>query len=330
MVKKLDADEMSDRDDDLPVLADDDTPDDAPVATKASVLDDMEDHEEHLKGLLSDEELAALEDDGDDDGDEGEGDPEEGDDDGAEPQGAAPEADEPARPEAQAAPPPAAIELTPEQIAEIETAHEAAEAKALEDWRDGELTDAELQAQLKAIRAETAQKHRDAMDAIAEEREATEWQKVVDTFHADARAYIADHPGLEKPEALADFDRHVRLVTGNARFEGRSNVEKLAAAHRLYIAEAKELGLKAPPMKAAKKPAEAEPEPEAAKPAARKPKPEVVPTLGRVPAAATNSASDGKWGQLQTIMDRGTPEEVERAMAGLSDEEREAFASADV
>lgn len=326
--KDLDPDELKDRDDDLPVLTDDEGSDDVVSKTDASVLDDMEDHEEHLKGLLSDEELAALEGD-DEDADEGDDDTAGG---AAEDEAAAAQAEEPA-PVAQQpepAPAPASFELTPEEKARIETEHETAEEKALEDWRDGELTDDELKARMREIRTESEQKRQAAVEAKALEQEEAEWSKVVEVFHTDARDYIAQHPGLEAAETLAEFDRHVRAVTGNARFDGMSNAQKLAAAHRLLLAEAEILQIDVPKMQGGgKKKAEAKAEPEPA-PKPKKAKPDVVPTLGRVPAAATNTASDGKWGNLATIMERGTPAEIEKAMAGLSEEEREAFASMDV
>ena len=343
--KQLEHDELNDQDDDLPILADDDQTTDQEGADDSDDADDsggeydiraeMDDSDNHVLGLLTDDELAAL--NADDETEEDEPEPE--------PEPVAAEDDDPApagdpaedqAPQAQ----PQAFELTEEQIDQINAEAKAARQEALDKWRDGDLTDDELQTAID----EAEQLKENARQAAIEQAERAKAEEAFEarkaSFIEDARTYLSkDYPDLAKPEHLAEFDRHVRSVTASPRFEGKSNREMLEAAHRLYAAEAEVLGITVPALKrAAKSAAEPapKPEPKAETPAKprRAPKPEVVPTLARVPAAATNSAADGKWGSIAAryqAADRdGDVAAMERIMASLSDEEREAFASMDI
>lgn len=333
--KQLDRDELNDQDDDLPVLADDDQTTNQEGADDSDDTDDsgdeydiraeMDDFDNHVLGLLTDDELAAL--DGDDDAEE----------DDPEPEPAAVQDDDPApagdpaesqAPQAQ----PQAFELTAEQIDQINAEAKAARQELLDKWGDGDLTNEELHAAVE----ETEQLKENARQAALEQAEQAKADEAFEarkaSFTETARAYLTkDYPDLAKPEHLAEFDRHVRSVTASPRFDGKSNREMLEAAHKLYAAEAEVLGIEVPaPKRAAKRAADPAPEPKPAK----RTKPEVVPTLARVPAAATNSAADGKWGSVAAryaeAERNGDVSGMEKIMGSLSEDEREAFASMDI
>lgn len=334
---QLDQDELNDQDDDLPVLTDDQTAnqegtddDDAPDSSdEYDIRAEMDDSDSHVLGLLTDDELAAL--NGEDEADED--DPEDGAAAVQENDPAA--AGNPGEDQATQAQPPS-FELSQEQIDQINAEAKAARQEALDKWRDGDMTDEELQAAIDA--AEQAKE--DARLAAQEQAEQAKAEEVFEarkaSFMQDARAYLTtDYPDLAKPEHLQEFDRHVRSVTASPRFEGKTNREMLEAAHRLYAAEAEVLGIAVPALKrAAKSDAKLAPKAEVPAKPRRASKPEVVPTLARVPAAATNNAADGKWGSIAAryqAADRdGDVAAMERIMASLSDDEREAFASMDI
>jgi hypothetical protein len=341
-------DNTTPEDDDLPILTDEDqTETDQTAAGEDEddagdqdgdtydIRDELDDNDKHVLGLLTDEEIAAL---AEDEGGEDEPDPEEdADDAGQADASAAPDdqVQDAAKPDPEPQAQPAQVELTEDEITQINEAAKAARKEAMDKWRDGDLTDDELQEQMDAAeraREEARQqiiadRQQQAEDEAFEQRQAA--------FHEVARDYLTkDYPDLATPAHLAEFDRHVRSVTVSPRFAGKTPREMLEAAHRLYIAEAEVLGIEAPPLKGAAKSAapapKAEPKP-APKPAARK-KPEIVPTLARVPAAATNSAADGKWGALQAKFDAcgSDVRAQEKLLSTLSEEEMEAFASMDL
>ena len=347
--KQIDRDELNDQDDDLPVLTDDQTEtdqtesddDDASDSSdEYDIRSEMDDHDNHVLGLLTDEELAAI--NGDDEQDE-----DEGEEDDFEPEPAkAGAGDDPEQvddtPQDQQTPQaqPESFELTQEQIDQINADAKAARQEALDKWQDGDMTNDELQEAIEAAEQAKEEARLAAQEQAerAKAEEAFEARKA--SFMQDARAYLTtDYPDLAKPEHLQEFDRHVRSVTASPRFEGKSNREMLEAAHKLYAAEADVLGIAVPALKRAAKSdakTDTKPAPKAEAPAKprRAPKPEVVPTLAKVPAAATNSAADGKWGSVAARYaqaDRdGDVAAMERIMASLSPEEAEAFASMDI
>ncbi|SDX73777.1 hypothetical protein [Roseicitreum antarcticum] len=344
---QLDHDELNDADDVVPVLVDYDTAEaaeadaadqdidqDAAENDGYDIRDDLDDSNKHVLGLLSDEELAALNDDEDDD--EGDDDPDAeaaGEEDQPEAEDTAKadvdaeqEADE--GPDATAQAQPAQVELTAQQLADIKAAEKAARTAAMEKWKDGELTDDELDSEWEAAAEAAHAKTQEIQNQHVQQKAQQDWDQVVETFHNDARSYLTGNPDLKKPEHIAEFDRHVKAVTASPRYDNMTNTQKLAAAHKLYLAEAETLGFEAPPLVKAPAP---NPKP-AAVPAPKRAakRPEIVPTLNKIPAAASNSEADGKYGQLEALMDTGTPEQIEAAMARLSPDEREAFASMDL
>lgn len=197
---------------------------------------------------------------------------------------------------------------------------EAAEArrKVLQAYDDGDLTTSELNAQMDEIDGQMKA-------AISSAREEVLYKQEVTAFRDEALRYLEQVPELKDEAHIAAYDRHVRAITGNPDMNRLTVRQKLEAAHRLYIAESSVLGRSVPSLPVAKK---AEPTPPAK--TMLTPKPDPVPTLARVPAAATTEVNGGRWAALQARFDAAGPAERERIMAGLSDNEREEFASADI
>lgn len=344
MPKDLDRDELNDRDDPVPVLADDDEQqegqqteagdddanqnDDAGYDIRADMADDDRDH---VLGLLSDEELAALDDDGDEDEADHHGDEDEPPVAAAEPEPPAEAgADGPPAPDPAEATAPA-VDLTEDEISQINEATKAARQEALDKWKDGDLTDDDLQAAFDAADQAKEEARQAAVAAKEEARAAEAFEQVKVAFAAIARDYLTkDYPDLAKPEHLAEFDRHVRAVTTSPLYVGHTHRQMLEAAHRFYITESETLGRAAPPIAGAAAKDEAASTPRQRAPQ-RPAKPEVVPTLARLPAAATNATADGKWGALAARYNAATTaDEREAILAPLSAEEMEAFSSMDI
>lgn len=298
--------------------ADDDLPEieDAPS-------DDEEWTEEDMR-LLSDEERAAL---FGDDEDKGEADAADEGDDESEPADEA-ASDDTAQDDADdvitgtQAPDVSALD------AEIE-ALDAAKVAAFDDWEDGNISRDEYLDKLKELDA--AAKETVAKRAVA----AAQEQAIYDAFISTAKGYFGEYPDLATQAHAEAYDRHVRAITGDPRYQSLTHRQMLEAAHRLYAAEADVLGLNVPRPKGKAKPAaEPTPAPEAkADPApARKPRPgdKAPVTLRNVPNAAPVSASDGKYSSLAQRLENASPEEYERILGSMSVEEAEAFASMDV
>jgi hypothetical protein len=310
----LEHDELDDRPD--PV-------DTAPAANRYDIRSEMDEDEKHLLDLLTDEELAALAED-----DEAEDSETVQDGNEAPPEEAAPEPVEDAKapPADQSVP---QVDLTPEQIAEIEAGEKAAIRTALDEWRDGTLTDEELEARIDEAKKGARDAMEDAMAAILDQQAEAQFQKKVEAFQAEARTYLDANPGLKGTKEIRAYDAHVRAITGNPDFDHLNPGQVLQLAHRRYLVDAEALGLAAPPVasKADAKPKATPPAPAAP---ARKPRPDPVPTLARVPAAATNAAVDGEWAAAEEAFRRASPIEREQILMRMGPDKAEYFASLDM
>lgn len=308
--------------------ADEDLPDLPVLADEGDEYDPLQDMDEDERawaksGILSDEELAALS-EGDEEGDAETDEPE------APP--AANEQQNATQTDAAATPPaddlPAT--LTEEQIAKIDEDFAAAQKSALDEWRDGMLTDAELEAKLADARKAARDAERAAIEAIRDAQAEAAWNRRVQAFQAEAQTFLNDNPHLKGEREIKRFDQIVRQVTGDPDLVALTDREKLELAAERYEADARRLKLALPAGKPKPK-AEAKAEaPPAQKP--ESPLRQAVPTLANVPVAAANSATDGKWSALQAQFDEleGNPHAQERFLERLTDEEREAFSSMDV
>lgn len=328
--------------DDLPILADDAYEDEDQDVGEDDydIISELEDDERHILDMLTDEEREAL---GVGDDDDGDPDPAEEDPDG--------EADEPAQPEDDAAAtnetaynrateedaPPQSADLSDDDISQIDADIKAQRAALREKWRDGDLTDQEFDDQDDALAASRESAIAAAREQKAQQAEEQAREALQSALIEEARALVAKHPDFlaNGKEHLMGLDRHVRAVAESPRYAGMSAKDMMGAAMRLYVAEGEAMGFEVPgaadfakPARPAARNKQQKAQQEAPKPKTAKPEP--PKTLARVPAAATNSTVDGKWGALQHIMKTGTVDEQERAMASLSDEEREIFASMDI
>ena len=339
---QLDRDELNDQEDEQAALTEDQTKtsqqegddDDAPDSSdEYDIRNEMDDNDNHVLSLLTDDELAALNGDDEDEGEEDD------------PQPAAAQEDDPAQAgnpaqDQAAQAQPQSFELSHEQIDQINAEAKAARQEALDKWRDGDMTDEELQGAIDAAEQSKEEAYIAAMEQAEQAAQDAQIEQMKASFREVAREYLTkDYPELASDKHLAKFDRHVRIVTGSDDYAGKTHREMLEAAHRLYAAEADILGVEVPMPKhqrAAKRAAESPQKPikSPSETSAKRSKPEVVPTLARVPAAATNTAADGKWGSIaaryQAADREGDVAGMERIMASLSDEEREAFASMDI
>lgn len=326
--------------DDLPIMVDDDQEQGADAAQVEDAAEDSgadDDFSDDDLSMLTEEERAAvLASDDDADGDESEASADEAQaqaatevhaDDGAA-QAPAPETTPAATNEVTETAP-----KTESQQPDISGALDAltAEANTARDtafaaYEDGEITADEYKAQL-------AQIDRDLTSRAANIRDEAQFEDVKTRFMGEASRYLTEVPQLREDAHIQGFDRHVRAVTGNPDLQHLTHRQMLEAAHRMYLAEAEILGRagipQIPNAQAAAQPKPAQPAPEAKKPALA-PKPEVVPTLARVPASALTEVSGGKYGALQAAIETADAAEMERLLGGLTDQEREEFASLDI
>jgi hypothetical protein len=155
-----------------------------------------------------------------------------------------------------------------------------------------------------------------------------------DAFISAAKGYFSEHPDLATQAHAQAYDRHVRAITGDPRYQNLTHRQMLEAAHRLYAAEAEVLGVDVPAPKGKAKPAaeqaQAQPKQEPAPAPRKRPGDKAPVTLANVPNAAPVSVSDGKYSALAQRLESAGPEEYERILGSMSPEEAEAFASMDV
>lgn len=268
---------------------------------------------------LTEEERAALEEDdeAEDDGDaEGEEDDAQGAADPA-PADPAPAAQKPdPAPDPAKAPAPALPEATAQRL---NATFEAERKKILDQYDDGELTRAQMDEAMSTLQGQYAEATAQAvLAAQTAAQERAQWNAARD-------AYKAQVPGLWSEEHVQAWNKAVLEVTGDdANWQkGLTMTQMLEKAHRRYLADQPEVKAPIPALPRAKTAQREAPTP------AKKPEPPV--TLARIPAAMPSAVSDGRYGQLQAaVNDAETAEEVERIMAGMTEAEREAFASMDV
>lgn len=216
--------------------------------------------------------------------------------------------------------------------AKVENADAAREA-AFTAYEDGETTRDEYLAQMKRIDQEVAESRADlALIARHEQAEEAAFTARVESFKADATAYLKEFAFLTDEAHITAFDRHVRAVTA-AHSERMGNRAMLEMAHKLYATEAEALGQALPAVPAARtttqKATTTTPEPGKPKLA---PKPQAPVTLRTIPAAAISETAQTRYAAIQARLDAvdGDPWAAERIMLSLSPEEREAFASMDL
>lgn len=298
-----------------------------PLALVEETIDLPEDTEaegplsDYERGLLSEEELAALEGDNADEGDDG--DPTVQDDATPAPPLEA-ETPAPAAPDPEQTPAaqPAEAGLSDEAIDAAEAGLKAAKEgrkAVITQYDDGELTADERDAKMAEIDDQIAQ-HAGTL-RLAEEALNAAKASFADT----AKAYLGRNSILMEADHLTAFDRMVRQVSVSPLAIGKTHEQILAAAHRRYKADAAAFGIDIPD------PALSESQPQA------KPKPTLAPkappprTLMAIPPAAVTGTSDGRYSSIQQqINATDDPYVIEKLMGRMTEAEREAFASMDV
>ncbi|WP_104019121.1 hypothetical protein [Roseovarius nitratireducens] len=198
------------------------------------------------------------------------------------------------------------------------------EQALLDKYDDGDLSRDELREQQAALQ--------EKIDSAVEGRAIARKQLADETeqWNDAVSKYLTDYEGLKSEGVIAAFDAEVRAVTSNPALANRSFKEQLAIAHRRLVSTADDLGLKdVPPIKGQEPAPQPQPQPQQQR--ATDPRGDDLrtppKTLARVPASDMSDTGDSKYAALQRVVDTGKPEEVERAMAQLSDEERDIFSS---
>lgn len=282
---------------------------------------DMEDD------LLTDEEKAALADDGDDDEEEAET---------AEVE------------EAEPTPEPVAASndpVKPYEVPDDVLMGEALEAKqtelagnrksVIDDYDDGELSREEMDERLNEIAQESATltseaaKH-EALLAQSQEQAEAQAEAAKNAWKTDVEGYFTTHEGLNTPEIKTALNTFVVALDKNEAYAGMSNEDLLTAAHESLYSQAARLKLDVPaPATAKKAPAKQEVDdgqPKKALPASERDDPPT--TLRQVPASEQNPADDSRFGAIDRALDSGDPDVIDRAMKSLSADEAAQYARA--
>ena len=208
------------------------------------------------------------------------------------------------------------------------------EEALLDQYDDGDLTREELaqkRAELSGQVAEVTGKR-----AVAERQmqdETNRWNGAV----AD---YFKEYPGLKDDKAISAFDAEVRAVTSNPLLADKPYQKQLEIAHKRLLNTAEDIGLEnVPELKGAKKKEpEPEPEPKPQQKGEQKSDPRgddmrtPPKTLARVPASEISGEGESEFAGLQRMMDdeNVSPDDKEAALAKLTPEQRDRFASSNV
>lgn len=182
--------------------------------------------------------------------------------------------------------------------------------KLVEQFDDGDLTAREYQSELdklaKAEREIELALHKSQIAAEMQEQQAKNaWLSTVNTFLDENPEY------REKKRLYAMLDIEVRDIAADEANAGMSGRDILEKAHQ-NIAD--ELGILAQQPAGKQKPK-------------GKRAIDAPPTLARVPAAEHTDVDNGRWAQLDRLMERD-PERYEAEIAKLSDADREAYLTA--
>lgn len=272
--------------------------------------------DEEREGLL-DEDLLDDEPEGDEDDSDDAGKPAAdagaddadaaGRDDGANPDDGTADA----QPEAEASNAPALIksELPADLDAKLADIDKR-EDELSEKFEDGELTTAEYRAELRKLTGERGEiekaqlKHSLAEDFNQAQLEAN-WNR-------DCEQFLAKHPEVKASQLRMDaFDTVVRKITAETMTTGKA--PGMADLQKAYAEWSEQLGIQSKP---------------AAKDARQgKQSRELPPTLANVPAAEMQDTADGKWAQLDRLMDTD-PLAYEAALAKMSEADQDAYLAA--
>ena len=298
--------------------------DEAPVDDRPWLADARPD-----KSLLTDEELAALSDDNEGDGDDP-SDAEAGDD-------STPAADAGGEAETEEAPPegevreeapaaeaeprtvaPTANDLTPEEVAAIEAKIDEEIEAATEAYDSGDMTREELR---EAIREARAEGQRSIQSALAEKANAAaeaRAQAWAEGHQAAAKAFLTANPGIAQDKTvLARFDVLQQQVQSDPMFSGKDSKAIFAEARARLVDEAARTGKTIPGVsKPGKRPAHATRD--------------IPPSINSLPAAAPNAPEGSRLAQMATQFDNAPDEAArERIWGRMTREEQDRILAGD-
>lgn len=224
-------------------------------------------------------------------------------------------------PQQQDSAPPVDLSQFDSQLDELRTQEQA----LLDQYDDGDLTREQFEEQRRALSDQANQLIEER--AIAKQQVETEnrrWQDAIGEYRSEYAALFDD-------KVVAAFDAEVRAVTSNPALSSKSFAQQLEIAHKrlLTTADAYGLGDAVPQLKGQ------EPAPQRRQTQQQQPSRDVrgddlrtpPPTLANIPASDITDAGDSRYASLQRVIDNGSPEEAEAALAQLSPEERDRFSS---
>jgi len=182
-------------------------------------------------------------------------------------------------------------------------------------FEDGDLTTAEYRAELRKLEKERSAIERQQLEADFAEKHN---QAQIDAmWQANVQTFLEGHPEIAKSELRwTSFDSVVRKVTAETMQAGKNpGMADLKKAYKLWV---EELGLPTENPKADDKSGK-----ELARKHERQQR-EIPPSLAKVPAADISDTDDGRWASLDRLMDTD-PLGFEKAFSKLSDAEQEAY-----
>jgi len=208
--------------------------------------------------------------------------------------------------------------------------------------KDGDIEDDDFFTQSGELTTAIAQATADR--AVAEQKVTA----FTERWEREVGSYFEKYPSLKDDAQIQAFDARVREVTGSPdpAIQGLPMAKKLQMAHARLHADADFLGLDVPDWRAGTPPPDPVPTPAtdpdpapAAQPApaedAVKPPnpdaatPEPPKTVATIPAAAATPPGDGKFGAFLSVLSGTDSDAIEAALANMSDEERDMYASMD-
>lgn len=207
---------------------------------------------------------------------------------------------------------------TAPQTGEIEAQIAAYDAKLDElatKYEDGDLAFADFTAQQRALAKEQA-----ALEVQldqARESVSSAQQTWEQAWYAKVDAHMAQYPELQQGDAMAGFDRALRAVTADQAYAALSMQQKIDLAHRNLaneLAVTKGVTLAVPGTE----------QPVKRTGPRTDPREDAPVTLAGINGAPASNVDDGTFAHIERLMETD-PIKAEKAVAALSDEQRNAF-----
>lgn len=204
----------------------------------------------------------------------------------------------------------------------------AARLELTEKYDDGDLSSEEFHSGL----SELSQAVQEASQVIGkaqyyEQHEANQWTDAV-------RSHVAEYPELEDSKNVAAWDREVSVVSQLPQMANKSYADILKTAHARVAAFKTHHGVEnfpdlrgdaaapaptpnpAPTPPASKVPPDAKSDPALST---------VPQTVRQVPQSEAGAVAESKWAAVDAVMESNDVEAQERALAAMSDVERDEY-----